>query len=111
MGAAEASRYHPRMLFKAMLCACLDGARSSRRIAKSLLENVHCMWLFSSHRPDFRVQISTEQQSIADFTLHQYPTNTPTLDAHLDQFRKLYGIDLEAVVADSAYGSAANYRA
>jgi len=49
-----ASRYHPRMLLKVMLYGYLDGARSSRRIAKALRENVHYMWLSGSQRPDFR---------------------------------------------------------
>jgi transposase len=61
-------------------------------------------------KPGYNVQISTEQQFITNVTLHQEPTDTPTLKAHLDHFRKLYGIDPEVVVADAAYGSAANYR-
>ena len=49
-----ASRYHPRMLLKALLYGYLDGVRSSRRLAKALRENVHYMWLSGSQRPDFR---------------------------------------------------------
>jgi transposase len=61
-------------------------------------------------KPGYNVQISTEQQFITNVTLHQDPTDTPTLKAHLDHFHQLYGIDPEVVVADAAYGSAANYR-
>ncbi|MBU1637831.1 IS1182 family transposase [bacterium] len=49
-----ASRYHPRMLLKVLLYGYLDGARSSRRLAKALRENVHYMWLSGNQRPDFR---------------------------------------------------------
>ena len=61
-------------------------------------------------KPGYNVQISTERQFITNVTLHQEPTDTPTLKAHLDHFRQLYGVDPEVVVADAAYGSAANYR-
>ena len=61
-------------------------------------------------KPGYNVQISTERQFITNVTLHQEPTDTPTLKAHLDHFRQLYGIDPEVVVADAAYGSAENYR-
>jgi transposase len=49
-------------------------------------------------KPGYNVQISTEQQFITNVTLH------------LDHFHQMYGIDPEVVVADAAYGSAANYR-
>jgi len=61
-------------------------------------------------KPGYNVQISTEQQFITNVTVHQDPTDTPTLKAHLDHFHQMYGIDPEVVVADAAYGSAANYR-
>ena len=61
-------------------------------------------------KPGYNVQISTEQQFITNVTVHQDPTDTPTLKAHLDHFHDLYGIDPAVVVADAAYGSAANYR-
>lgn len=61
-------------------------------------------------KPGYNVQISTERQFITNVTLHQEPTDTPTLKAHLDHFHQLYGIDPEVVVADAAYGSAQNYR-
>jgi len=61
-------------------------------------------------KPGYNVQISTERQFITNVTVHRDPTDTPTLKAHLDHFRKLYGVDPDVVVADAAYGSAANYR-
>jgi transposase len=61
-------------------------------------------------KPGYNVQISTEQQFITNVTLHPDPTDTKTLKAHLDHFRKLYGMDPEVVVADAGYGSAENYR-
>lgn len=49
-----ASRYHPKMLLKVLLYGYLEGIYSSRRLAKSLRENVHYMWLSGNQRPDFR---------------------------------------------------------
>lgn len=49
-----ASRYHPKLLLKALLYGYLEGIYSSRRLAKLLRENIHYMWLAGGQRPDFR---------------------------------------------------------
>jgi len=48
------SSYHPKMLLKVLVYAYSDGIRSSRRIAKSLRENIIYMWLSGGNKPDFR---------------------------------------------------------
>lgn len=48
------SSYHPMMLLKVLVYAYTQKIYSSRRIAKSLRENIHFMWLSGESRPDFR---------------------------------------------------------
>jgi len=48
------SSYHPKMLLKVLLYAYLNKIYSSRKIAKSLRENIYFMWLSGESRPDFR---------------------------------------------------------
>jgi len=48
------SSYHPKMLLKVLVYAYAEKIYSSRRIAKSLRENIHFMWISGENRPDFR---------------------------------------------------------
>jgi len=60
-------------------------------------------------KPAYNVQISTENQFITNFSLHQRPGDTATLIPHLTQFEELYNKQSEKVVADAGYGSEQNY--
>lgn len=57
----------------------------------------------------YNVQISTENQIITNFSMHQRPGDTATLKPHLEQFENLYNKQSDTVVADSGYGSEQNY--
>lgn len=48
------SSYNPKMMLKILVYAYTDRNYSSRRVAKSVAENVHYMWLSGGNRPDFR---------------------------------------------------------
>lgn len=61
-------------------------------------------------KPAYNTQISTENQFITHFSLHQRPGDTATLIPHLDQFESLYSKQSSTVVADSGYGSEENYQ-
>ena len=61
-------------------------------------------------KPAYNVQISTENQFVTNFTVHQRPGDTATLKGHLDQFEKDYGKQSAIVVADAGYGSEQNYQ-
>ncbi|AHW61397.1 transposase [Draconibacterium orientale] len=61
-------------------------------------------------KPAYNTQISTENQFITGFSLHQRPGDTATLIPHLDQFEALYNKQSSTVVADSGYGSEENYQ-
>lgn len=60
-------------------------------------------------KPAYNLQISTENQFILGYTLHQTTNDTTTLKTHLDAFKELYGKMPKVLVADAGYGSEENY--
>ncbi len=48
------SAYHPRMLLKVLVYAYTQQSYSSRKIAKTLRENIHYMWLSGMSQSDHR---------------------------------------------------------
>ena len=64
-------------------------------------------------KPGYNAQISTENQIIVNYTLHQNPTDTKTLKPHLENLKETYGAEIfkkiENITADAGYGSEENY--
>lgn len=60
-------------------------------------------------KPGYNLQISSNNQYIVNYSLHQNPTDTKTLAPHLESYKKLYKKYPETVVADAGYGSEENY--
>jgi transposase len=60
-------------------------------------------------KPAYNLQLSTQDQFILNYSLHQNPTDTLTLKPHLNQFKDLYNQYPAAAVADAGYGSSENY--
>lgn len=60
-------------------------------------------------KPAYNLQISTENQIIVNFSLHQRPGDTATLIPHLQQFEDQQNKQSKEIVADSGYGSEQNY--
>jgi phosphomevalonate kinase len=64
-------------------------------------------------KPRYNQQISTENQIIVHYTIHQNPTDTKTLKPHLEDFKENFGEEifneLEEITADAGYGSQENY--
>lgn len=60
-------------------------------------------------KPAYNPQISTENQYITHFSIHQKPNDTTTLSVHLEGFNQKYNKQSKQVVADSGYGSQENY--
>ena len=48
------SSFHPRMMLKVLFYSYFNNIYSCRKIAKSLEENIHMMWLSGNSLPDFR---------------------------------------------------------
>lgn len=60
-------------------------------------------------KPGYNWQISTQNQYILGYTLHQTSTDTGTLETHMDQLKEQLGQLPEVLVADAGYGSEQNY--
>lgn len=60
-------------------------------------------------KPAYNVQISTNNQYIASYSIHQSTVDTTTLIPHLEQHTRDYGKP-SSVTADAGYGSEENYR-
>lgn len=60
-------------------------------------------------KPAYNTQISTEDQFITHYSIHQTPGDTTTLEKHLDSFEAQYQTQSKEVVADAGYGSEQNY--
>lgn len=60
-------------------------------------------------KPAYNIQISTENQFVTNFSMHQRPGDTATLISHLEQFKAAHNKQSSVVVADSGYGSEQNY--
>lgn len=60
-------------------------------------------------KPAYNVQISTQNQIVVDYSIHQRPTDTTTLKSHLTGTKELYGKHPEKIIADAGYGSEENY--
>ncbi len=60
-------------------------------------------------KPGYNVQISTNNQIITNYSIHQDRTDYHTLQPHLDAFERMYGSMPTEVTADAGYGSESNY--
>jgi len=60
-------------------------------------------------KPAYNWQISTQDQYILNYSLHQTSTDTGTLSTHIDELNEQLGQAPEVLVADAGYGSEENY--
>jgi transposase len=60
-------------------------------------------------KPGYNLQISTHQQFITHYSIHQKPTDTTTFIPHFEEFKKLFKQMPESITADGGYGSQQNY--
>jgi transposase len=63
----------------------------------------------SQLKPGYNLQISTHDQFVVNYTLHQNPADTTTLSDHLQNFQRLHKRLPATLVADAGYGSEENY--
>ena len=61
-------------------------------------------------KPGYNVQISSNNQYIAAYSIHQCSTDTNTLIPHLQQHIQVTGQKPNTVTADAGYGSEQNYQ-
>ncbi len=64
-------------------------------------------------KPAYNPQISTENQFILHYSIHQQTTDSTTLPDHLEGFKETFGEEvfagLESITTDAGYGSEENY--
>jgi len=60
-------------------------------------------------KPGYNWQISTENQYILGYTIHQTTNDTNTLKAHMESLKENLGKMPDTLVADAGYGSEENY--
>ena len=60
-------------------------------------------------KPAHNLQISTQNQFVLHFSIHQNPADTRTLKSHLEDFESDLGTLPKSLVADAGYGSLENY--
>lgn len=60
-------------------------------------------------KPAYNLQLSTNNQYIANYSLHQNTTDTNTLIPHLEEIKTQYQQTPEVVTTDAGYGSKENY--
>ena len=60
-------------------------------------------------KPAYNWQISTQDQYILGYTLHQTTADTTTLQTHIESLKDNLGENPEVLVADAGYGSQENY--
>ncbi len=61
-------------------------------------------------KPAYNVQISTNNQFIASYSIHKKAGDTNTLKEHLTQHIKSLGVKPSSITADAGYGSEENYQ-
>lgn len=55
-------------------------------------------------------QLSSNNQFVVNYSIHQNPTDSNTLKGHLNSYYQLYGKHPKELVADAGYGSEENYQ-
>lgn len=60
-------------------------------------------------KPGYNLQMSTNDQMIVNYTIHQCPADTTTLRNHLNEHIRMHAQAPEEVIADAGYGSEENY--
>lgn len=60
-------------------------------------------------KPAYNLQISTHNQFILHYSVHHNPSDTKTLESHINTFKDQYKKLPNELVADAGYGSEENY--
>jgi transposase len=60
-------------------------------------------------KPGYNTQISTNDQIITNYTIHQNPADTKTLKPHMESYKQEYGFLPAELTTDAGYGSEENY--
>lgn len=71
------------------------------RVVNEIIEKINIKPL----KAGYKVQISSKNQYIINYSIHQKPTDTTTLPEHIESHKDKYKQAPEVVIADAGYGS------
>lgn len=60
-------------------------------------------------KPGYNLQVSSNNQYIVNYSLHQTTADTTTLQQHTELYKEQYNATPEVITADAGYGSEENY--
>lgn len=83
-------------------CSKTDNDATFMRLKEDHMKN-------GQLKPAYNLQISSHNQFITNYSIHQNTTDTSTLVEHIEQYKEIYGDYPEVVTADAGYGSEENY--
>jgi len=61
-------------------------------------------------KPAYNLQVSSHNQYITHYSIHQSTTDTTTLKEHLTDFKDQHQVTPDVITADAGYGSEENYQ-
>ena len=61
-------------------------------------------------KPGYNLQLSTNNQYIVNYSLHQTTADTTTLQEHTELYKQQYNATPKIITADAGYGSEENYQ-
>jgi transposase len=61
-------------------------------------------------KPAYNLQISSNNQYIVNYSLHQTTTDTTTLQSHTEIYKEQYNTTPDCITTDAGYGSEQNYQ-
>ena len=61
-------------------------------------------------KPGYNLQISSNNQYIVNYSLHQTTADTATLQEHTELYKQQYNATPKIITADAGYGSEENYQ-
>jgi transposase len=61
-------------------------------------------------KPAYNLQLSTNNQYVTTYSIHQHATDTNTLIPHLQQHLRDFKVNPNTITADAGYGSEKNYQ-
>jgi hypothetical protein len=61
-------------------------------------------------KPAYNLQVSSNNQYIVNYSLHQTTADTTTLQQHTEFYKIQYGSHPQIITADAGYGSEENYQ-
>ena len=87
----------------------IDQAIRDKEVDKKVKQKINYAKKNGQLKPGYNLQISTHDQFILHYSLHQNQADTLTLCPHMEEYKAQYDSTPDVLVADAGYGSEENY--